>query len=175
MTHEEKIKYRNEFAKLAEDHQAFVDKTLLSLSASGLLLTITFVHNICGEPPYTHQWTLYLSWILWGLCIFVITINSQLAVSHFASAINNIINDVSDDKILKTKWSKLIELANKITFWLFFVAAISFLTFAVSNTESEPKHTFQIIHKQTQDQTMISTYNSIPTIKTNITTGAKDD
>ena len=49
MTDDEKNDYRNELAKHASDHQAFVDKTLLSLSASGLLLTVTFVHNICGE------------------------------------------------------------------------------------------------------------------------------
>ena len=137
MTNDEKKTYRDELAKHASDHQAFVDKTLLSLSASGLLLTVTFIHNICGEPPYIFQWALYLAWLFWGFCIFIITINSQFAVYHFAAAIDNIINDVHDNKILKTKWEPWINKANTLAFWLFFIAAITFLTFAIVNINSK--------------------------------------
>jgi hypothetical protein len=129
----ELVEYRTEIVRLHGESQKSYDKTIVTLSAGALGLSLAFVHDLLGDAPMQARTLLLASWGAWCCSLAVILL------SHLTSvwALKATISQIDSGKIFETTpgggWSTVTTVLNILGGLLFLVGVVLLLLFVEQN------------------------------------------
>lgn len=69
--------------------EAEYDRSLLTLSAGALGLSVGFAHDLVGPTP-VHRWLVLCAWLSWALTLGLVTLSHFLSAKAMRTAIDTI-------------------------------------------------------------------------------------
>lgn len=112
------------------------DKTITTLSAGSLGLSITFIHNIAPEPDIETIWMLVIAWSGFGLALFLTLLSFLASQSAMRKQRELLDQDYQGNSHHKSRTSWIAKVTNILN-WssiVFFMIGVIFLAwFAVNN------------------------------------------
>lgn len=129
----ELVEYRAEIVRLHGESQKSYDKTIVTLSAGALGLSLAFVHDYFADAPIQARTLLLAAWGAWGCSLAVILL------SHLTSvwALKATISQVDSGMIFETSpgrgWSTVTTVLNILGGVLFLGGVVLLLLFVEQN------------------------------------------
>jgi heme exporter protein D len=139
-----KLKLHSDHCKLAWDairsSSDDYDKHVLQLSSAFLALSVTFMKDVVKGLPVHHYFSLYTSWVAFGMSIIAVILSFQFSIAAHKKHLNCI-----DDYYLRNKqealtrtnrWDILLTVSNATGGGMFLVGVMSTIYFVISNVRS---------------------------------------
>lgn len=124
--------YRNFLVEAERKAQEDYDKTILSLSGGALGISFAFLKDFVVSSP-TYRWTLFASWIAWGLSMAFVLTSFYSSQQALRKAIEQVDADSIRQQVPGGFFSQLTTALNVLSGLLFFVGVLLIAIFVSYN------------------------------------------
>ena len=139
---EQRLRERRRFLIEAEkEAQGSWDRTLLTLAAGAIGISVAFLRDLAGPGTVETPWALISAWVLWTLtliCVLTSFFTSRnalrYAISETDAALSGRPNDLPDRP--GGSWTLVTEWLNRIGGVLFIAGIMLLFVFATTNLEA---------------------------------------
>ena len=132
--------YRRFLIEAEKEAQGSWDRTLLTLAAGAIGISVVFLRDLAGPGTVEKPWALISAWVFWTLtliCVLISFFTSRNALRHAISETDAALKEKLDNSPDQPggRWTRATEWLNRIGVPLFIAGIILLFIFAAANLE----------------------------------------